>query len=110
MGIYTYGYGGRMREGTLEDLIAAIWELRNIGWRSHESIQIIRRGTTRWKVSLGDSIVHTGDDLSDALAGLYQELRRKAEEQWESKQGDATRWREACDFPVPSWAWPKEVD
>lgn len=100
-----------MSDETLDLLFVAIWNLIDVGWKSDESIFVKRFNSAphRWQVKLG-TMVHNGDDLGDAAAGLYKELRQKAEDRFNEHQLGADKWRTACDYPVPAWAWPKGDD
>ncbi len=100
-----------MSDETLDALFAAIWNLIDVGWKSDEAIFVKRLGQAphRWQMKLG-TMLHNGDDLGDAAAGLYQELRQKAEDRFNDHRLSADKWRKACDFPVPAWAWPQGND
>lgn len=93
-------------DGTLDDLLAAIWKLRDVGWRDDHRLDVWALGDGSWVMRLG-SMQHYGQDVADAASGLYQEMRDKAEREFRKRQDGADSWRKACDFPVPEWAWPK---
>lgn len=45
--------------------------------------------------------------VGDALAGLYQELRKKAEQVKLERENALSRVNKALDCKVPEWAYPE---
>ena len=104
-----------MAEGTTEDVLVAI---ESLGAFLDAPLIVISRpnpgASMPWRAQAMkkdncdyiECFRSNGTDAGDAVAGLYQEMRKKAEQVKLERENALSRVNKALDCKVPEWAYP----